>query len=246
MPAPPPLSLRIAQALKRRVAMARHRGDVVACPLCGHTWDGFAPAPNRPDALCWRCGAHERHRALGLLLFDRRPDLLEATTGLLHFAPEYCLQGPLRGAAARRGFRYVTGDLDPAGVDLQLDLTALELPDAAFDAVLCSHVLEHIPQDAQAMRELRRVTAPGGWCLVLVPLDLDRTHTYEDPAVATPEARVAAFWQHDHVRLYAPDIADRLVAAGFDVAVLRPAELFGDAALRRHGVLASDWMFLCR
>lgn len=226
--------------------MARHRGDAVSCPLCGHSWDAFAPAPNRSGALCWRCGAHERHRALGLLLLERRPELLRDTTALLHFAPEYCLERPLKALAGERGFRYVTTDLDPSGVDLQLDITALDLPDAAFDAVLCSHVLEHVPQDAQAMRELRRITAPGGWCLVLVPLDLDRDTTYEDASITSPEDRLAAFWQHDHVRLYSADIADRLTAAGFAVEVLRPRELFGEEALRRHGLLASDWMFLCR
>jgi SAM-dependent methyltransferase len=223
--------------------MLRHRGDDVACPICGGRFDRFKDDWNRPDALCWRCGSHERHRAQWLFLQQRR-DLLQARS-LLHFAPEWSLRRKLEPLAAERGLRYVTADLDPTGVDRRLDLMGLDLPDDAFEAVLCSHVLEHVPDDALAMRELRRVTADGGWCLVMVPLDLTREHTYEDPAIVTPEERLRAFWQPDHVRLYAPDIADRLRAAGFEVETVRPEDLGRDAA-RRARLLPSDWVFLCR
>ena len=67
----------------------------------------------------------------------------------------------------------------------------LRRPDGSFDGVLCSHVLEHVEDDAAAMSELRRVTAPGGWCLVMVPIDPGREETYADPAIATPEERAA-------------------------------------------------------
>ena len=225
--------------------MLRHRGDAVQCPLCGHRYDAFAPAWNRGGALCWRCGSHERHRALWLLLRQRR-ELLGDATALLHFAPEYCLRGPLRREAARAGFRYVTADLDPAGVDLQLDITAMPLADGEFDGVLCSHVLEHVPDDAAAMRELRRVTAPGGWCLVMVPADVTRATTYEDPSIVAPDARREAFLQDDHVRLYGRDVEDRLTAAGFAVEIVKPLEAFGEPAVRRAGLLPGDWIFLGR
>jgi SAM-dependent methyltransferase len=39
---------------------------------------------------------------------------------------------------------------------------ALPVADASFDVVLCTQVLEHADDPAQAVRELRRVTAPGG------------------------------------------------------------------------------------
>ena len=102
------------------------------------------------------------------------------------------------------------------------------------------------PTTRAAMRELRRVTAPGGWCLVMVPIDLDRAQTYEDPSITAPAERERAFLQHDHVRLYAPDIADRLRAAGFAVEVVDTARRARRRGRRRHGLLASDLIFLCR
>src|SRR5436190_15026332 len=72
-----------------------------------------------------------------------------------------------------------------------------------------------------AMHELGRITAPGGWCLVMVPLDVGGERTYEDPTIFFPEERERAFWQDDHVRPYAPDIGDRLTAAGFAVERIR-------------------------
>jgi SAM-dependent methyltransferase len=48
---------------------------------------------------------------------------------------------------------------------------ALQLPfgDETFDRVICSEVLEHIPDDLGAMRELTRVLRPGGTMAVTVP-----------------------------------------------------------------------------
>jgi SAM-dependent methyltransferase len=234
---------RLADAVRVRAATARHRGSAVLCPVCENAFDRFKDDWNRPDALCWRCGSHERHRAQWLLL-QRRPELLANSGSLLHFSPEWCLR---RRLSARPGLRYVTTDLDETqNVDRRLDVTALDLPDGAFDAVLCSHVLEHVPDDATAMAELRRVTAPGGFTLVMVPIALDRTETYEDPAITAPEDRERAFLQHDHVRLYARDIADRLANAGFAVETVDLHAELGPAAAARHGLLPADLIFLAR
>ena len=46
--------------------------------------------------------------------------------------------------------------------DLQGAVESLPVEDASFDLVLCIQVLEHADDPAQAVRELRRVVAPGG------------------------------------------------------------------------------------
>jgi SAM-dependent methyltransferase len=222
--------------------MLRHRGEDVFCPACGWRFARFKDDWDRPTAICWRCGSHERHRGLWLLL-EKRPALLTAARSLLHFAPEWCLRHRLERVP---GLRYVTADFAQPGVDLSLDLTAINLPDESFDAVLCSHVLEHIADDRAAMRELRRITTPGGWCLVLVPVDLRLERTYEDPTIVVPAAREQAFGRSDHVRLYAPDVSDRLADAGFAVERIRPRDEFGRELVSRCRLLDRDDMWLCR
>jgi SAM-dependent methyltransferase len=49
------------------------------------------------------------------------------------------------------------------------DARQLPFPDASFDRVIASEILEHVPDDARAMAELARVLRPGGWLAVTIP-----------------------------------------------------------------------------
>ena len=64
---------------------------------------------------------------------------------------------------ADRASEYVGVDVveNPAA-DLEGAVESLPVDDASFDLVLCNQVLEHAYDPAQAVRELRRVVAPGG------------------------------------------------------------------------------------
>jgi hypothetical protein len=215
-----------------------HRGDRVECPICGHHYRHFMAQWNDENAVCWHCGSQEWHRTLWLFLTEQRPDLLAGAESLLHFAPEPGIEEHLRPRVPR----YLSADIDPGVADIQLDITKMNLDDESLDAIICSHILEHVPDDAAAMSELFRVLRPGGWAVVLVPLARDQSETYEDPSIVDPVARKWAFWQEDHVRLYAPDIADRLRAAGFHVEHLRPT--FGGGAAERYRLGDRNDIFL--
>jgi SAM-dependent methyltransferase len=60
---------------------------------------------------------------------------------------------------------YVGVDVANPAADLEGTAERLPVPDAGFDVVLCTQVLEHTDDPAQAVRELRRVVAPGGHVL---------------------------------------------------------------------------------
>lgn len=62
-----------------------------------------------------------------------------------------------------RAASYVGVDVvDNPAADLRGPVEDLPVPDASFDVVLCNQVLEHCDDPGQAVRELRRVAAPGG------------------------------------------------------------------------------------
>ena len=214
------------------------RGEGRECPCCG---GHFRRMSRRRisgwGGICPRCRSHPRHRAIALLL--ARGDL--PGRRLLHFAPE-----PLLDAVFARlpDVERVTADLH-APADLRLDVSDMDLPDSSFDLILCSHVLEHVPDDRAAMRELRRVLTDGGVVLVLVPHRPEVT-TYEDPSIESPLGRMVAFGQQDHVRIYGADLPDRLREAGFEVEDRTAAELFDERTVERAELDPDEHLFLCR
>jgi SAM-dependent methyltransferase len=227
-----------AADLNGRISARLLRGDERECPCCGGR---FARMSRRRLAgfggICPRCRSHPRHRAIALLL--ARGEL--PGRRLLHFAPE-----PLFDPVFARlpEIERTTADLY-APADLKLDITRMDVPDGAFDLILCSHVLEHVPDDGAAMRELHRVLAPGGLALVLTPYRPEAT-TYEDPSVTSGLGRMVAFGQQDHVRIYGADLADRLRGAGFEVTDRTPGELFEESVVSRSELDPDEHLFLCR
>ncbi|MDF9716216.1 class I SAM-dependent methyltransferase [Nocardioides sp. ChNu-153] len=224
-------------------------GDQVGqrCPSCGaELAEGFSPGPKgRVGARCGRCQALERHRFLALLLRALGPFVADAEL-VLDEAPSRHTTRVLADLGARR---VVGMDFDPAAdgrdVTVQGSLTQVPLATGSVDLLICYHVLEHVPNDAAAMAEIRRVLADDGIGLVQVPLPPDDVPTDEDPD-ADAETRIARFGQADHVRLYGWDVEDRLRAAGLDVVLLRCSDLVPAATRERHGLVADEVTWLVR
>ncbi|MBW4078524.1 MAG: class I SAM-dependent methyltransferase [Acidobacteria bacterium] len=78
----------------------------------------------------------------------------------------------VQGVAATFAAMLEAGELkDPSlrTAAVQGDALHLPFPDGTFDRVICSEVLEHIPDDHAAMRELTRVLRAGGTMAITVP-----------------------------------------------------------------------------
>lgn len=214
------------------------------CPICGRksVFRAYGKT-SRPRAKCPVCGALERHRLLYLYL-KLKTNLFKDQLSVLHFSPERGLSAVLR---SQKNLKYATSWYEAdRRADYHLDLTKLDLPDESWDVMICYHILEHIPDDRQAIREMFRVLKPGGWAVVQVPVR-EQPDTLEDPAIVTPEQRDEAYGQADHVRFYGwKDFAERFEAAGFEVTIERFGRELNEDAVREFALMRDERIYLVR
>ena len=105
--------------------------------------------------------------------------------------------------------------LDQGNVDILASLEALPLPDASFDAVLSTQVLEHVPEPATVLRELRRVLVPEGTLWLTVPFVWE---LHEEP--------------HDYFRFTVHGLRHLLETTGFaDIEVAPRTGFFSTLAV---------------
>jgi predicted SAM-dependent methyltransferase len=133
---------------------------------------------------------------------------------VLHFAPEQAFYKMFR---KQQNLDYTTTDLLSPLADVKADICNLPFTDNQYDVILCNHVLEHIPDDTKAMRELFRVLKPGGMAILQIPQDLNRATTFADDSITNQKERAKIFGQYDHVRIYGRDYFDKLRNIGFTV-----------------------------
>lgn len=101
-------------------------------------------------------------------------------------------------------------------VDLVVgDASRLPFRDASFDAAICTETLEHLPDDAGAMREIARLLRPGGVLLGAVPSHFTELLFW----------RLSYGYWHTpggHVRIYRPrSMIGQLAHAGLHVTDIR-------------------------
>ncbi|HEX8918142.1 MAG TPA: methyltransferase domain-containing protein [Chloroflexota bacterium] len=108
----------------------------------------------------------------------------------------------------------------------QADMARLPFPDAAFDSVVTSHVLGHIPLESKddALREVARVLKPGGKFINLI--ETDSQHEFVRYGKQDSGLYHLNFVETDgHVGLELPSaVLSRLQSHGFDIASLQKME----------------------
>jgi len=221
-----------------------YRGNRFEDPIDGRGYRKLLPygyeGRQRDNALSPGTLSLERHRLLWLYLREETT-FFTAPHKMLHVAPEQCFYGRFK---QMKNLDYTTADLDSPIADLKMDIHDIPFDDNTFDVIFCNHVLEHVYDDRQCMRELARVLAPGGMAIMQVPFAEGQPHTIEDPNEKDPEVRKQRFGQYDHVRLYGPDYADRLREAGFTVKVVNYQEKLPPAQFERYALPPGELLYL--
>lgn len=234
--------LRVAGLYTMRATSPLYTGKNVQCPCCGHSFSNFASYgyKKRDNVLCRWCLSLERHRGLWLYLHEKT-NVFTKKMKMLHFAPEHQLQELLKGSP---NIEYVSADLDMPTAMVKMDITNITFEDNTFDAIICNHVLEHVPDDHKAMSELCRVLKPGGWAILQTPISKSPT-TLEDLSIIDPKERERLYGQDDHVRTYGMDKKDRLEKAGFTVALDPYLHNLSDEIINRYAIERED-VWLCK
>ncbi len=214
---PRPILIRLS-IVARPILAFLLKGNTFTDPIDGKSFRMFLPygyGKQRNNVLSPSTLSLERHRLLWLYL-QNETDFFTAKEikKVLHFAPE---QEFYKRFKKQKNIQYTTTDLLSPLADVKADICNLPFEDNQYDLLFCNHVLEHIPDDTKAMKELYRVLKPGGMAILQIPQDLNRATTFSDDSITDEKERAAIFGQYDHVRVYGRDYFDKLRAIGFTV-----------------------------
>lgn len=225
-----------------------YKGHQFEDPIDQRTYRALLPygyeGHQRKNALAPGSMSLERHRLLWLYL-KKHTELFNQhiPQNMLHIAPEQCF---IKRFRKLKHLNYITGDLESPIADVKMDLHDIPFEDNSFDIVLCNHVLEHVRNDKQCMKEIFRVLRPEGWAILQVPISLEKENTDEDPTITDPEIRKERFGQYDHVRAYGADYQQRLAEAGFHVFLTNFQSELGGELITRYCLQENDPLYVCR
>ena len=177
----------------------------VCCNLCG--WEGrrFDYYLERyfvvPNEQCPRCFSHERNREL-VNFIARSHDL--SGLRIMEIAPTRFYKEWFE----ERDALYNSIDLGNRPADVHMDATQLGFPSASMNLVICSHVLEHIPDYQSALREIHRILKIDGIAYIDVPFSREHeTYPIEPPG------------RQGHVYEFGIDIVEKIRESGFEVTL---------------------------
>ena len=220
-----------------------YAGNTLEDPIVGKSYRKMLPygrVRSRANALAPHSLSLERHRAVWAYL-KGSTSFFTIQGKMLHLAPEYCF---LKRFKDQTSLEYITADLNSPWADHHFDCHDIPFDDNTFDVLMANHLLEHVENDRQVLKEFCRVMKPGGWGILQVPVNYKDGDTAEDPNVTDPMERERLYWQQDHVRLYGhEDYPKRLKEAGFEVEVVDMKDALGEARFTRYSLGEERWIY---
>jgi len=193
---------------------------------------------------CPICRCHDRERHLFFYLTASH--LLDTISGsnILHIAPEAHIAKII---AANNPAMYIQGDLYPTNEKIhRINIEKTEFPNNYFDFIIANHILEHVSNDTAALQEVRRVLKPGGYVILQTPYSAKLKAVFSDEGIDTDSARLQAYGQEDHVRLYGSNLADFIASFGFKSLVSSHNQLLPHVDPKQTGTNIKEPFFLFR
>lgn len=218
-------------------------GNKVECTVCSKRFRKFLPygTHQRPNVLCPDCLSLERHRLIWLYL-NKKTTFFTHEQKVLHIAPEQCF---LKRFKKLKNLNYTTADLISPIADVKMDMHHMPFADNTYDILFANHVLEHVKDPQQCMKEALRVLKPGGMAIMQVPIDFKRETTLEDPNITSEQDREKYYWQKDHLRLFGLDYGKRLESAGFNVEYIKASDLASTDQIQRYRLQEEEVLYRC-
>ena len=215
------------------------------CNICGKKIFNFLPLPNHYTKhfkkygfrhsqkgafetidtnhfFCPQCYSLDRERLYAWYM--KKFVQLDRDQSILDFAPSKALS---RWIKLNYDCTYITADLFMEEVDVKTDIENMDVfADNSFDFLICSHVLEHVTNDQQAMNEICRVLKKNCRAIIMTPVLRDFSGVDEDPFCTDVAERWRRFGQDDHIRLYSQKIfIERLEKAGLQLKKITSTDI---------------------
>jgi SAM-dependent methyltransferase len=177
----------------------------------------------RDKMYCPKCHSQERHRFIW--------EYLKANKHLInnkivtHCSSEPCLENQIKKLT---NF-YFPIDLNPSPYrQTQMDIQEMKFFSDSIDTFICSHVLEHVPDDNKAIKEISRILKKDGTALLLIPIN-GREHTTE---FSTPNKK-----DFDHMRDYGYiDFMDKLKLYFTSVKRILPQDILNKELIETYSL----------
>ena len=183
------------------------RGNAVVCEICN--WQGTQFF----EGHCPKCNSLPRTRLIPYAL--RYFNLIKPELKVLHIAPNIHEYNFIRQNFPEMTIYDRLNIRDVEYINIVQDLTQTNIESETYDLAICWHVLEHIPQDKEAIKEVFRLLKPNGNFLVSVPIyPIGSKITYEDKLIEYKDFE-KVHGHDDHCRSCGLDYFERFEAVGF-------------------------------
>lgn len=227
-------------SLPQRTRKFLFHGEQFFCPMCGSHLRKFIPLYRPYHRWCPVCQSLARHRFVWHYFQQGLLPQRGTNLRVLHVAPEKAIQNLFQSLP---GIQYLSGDLFNKSAMVKMDICDIHYPDDSFDIIFCSHVLEHVSDDRQALSEFKRVLSSQGQLMLMVPIIGDKT--IEDPSIIDPVDRERVFGQLDHVRAYGSDFPEIVRSQGFEVQTYQPKDFLNSDETKKQAIDPTDRLFIC-